>query len=221
MKLLAIHFVYIISGFPIHSVNGADKEMRKSKKVGITMLLGLIVIILVSVIWMMSGKWITDGQKPTADGSNAYAIILGAKVNGEVPSLSLRYRLETAIAYAEKYPDVMFILSGGQGPDEDISEAEAMRRYLTDHGVDEERLLMESESTSTYENIRNSKKLMPEGINEITIITSDYHLARARFIAKNLDLQSDALPAKTPSSVKAKQHIRERLAIIKTKLVGK
>ncbi|MBD7984487.1 YdcF family protein [Sporosarcina sp. Sa2YVA2] len=185
------------------------------------MLLGLIVIILVSVIWMMSGKWITDGQKPTADGSNAYAIILGAKVNGEVPSLSLRYRLETAIAYAEKYPDVMFILSGGQGPDEDISEAEAMRRYLTDHGVDEERLLMESESTSTYENIRNSKKLMPEGINEITIITSDYHLARARFIAKNLDLQSDALPAKTPSSVKAKQHIRERLAIIKTKLVGK
>lgn len=221
MKLSAAYFVYIISGFPIHIVNGAVDEMRKSKKVGITMLLGLIVIILASVIWMMSGKWISEGQKPTADGSNRYAIILGAKVNGEVPSLSLRYRLETALAYAEKYPDVMLILSGGQGPDEDISEAEAMRRYLTDHGVDEERLLMEAESTSTYENIRNAKKLMPEGVNEITIITSDYHLARARFIAKKLDLQSDALPAKTPSSVKAQQHIRERLAIIKTKLVGK
>lgn len=185
------------------------------------MLLGLIVIVAGSAIWILSGKWITEGQTPIADGTNRYALILGAKVNGETPSLSLQYRLEEALAYAEKYPDVLFILSGGQGPDEDISEAEAMRRYLMEHGIDEERLLMEPLSTSTYENIRNSKKLMPEDITEITIITSDYHLARARYIAAKLDLQSDALPAKTPSSVKAKQHIRERLAIIKTKIVGK
>ena len=193
----------------------------KSKKVGITVLLGLIVIVIGSVFWMMSGKWITEGQQPAADGSNKYAIILGAKVNGKTPSLSLRYRLEEALAYAEKYPDVHFILSGGQGPDEDISEAEAMRKYLTDYGVNEERLVTESESTSTYENIRNSKRLMPEDVKEVTIITSDYHLARARYLAEKLDLQSDVIPAKTPPSVKAQQHIRERLALIKTKIIGK
>ena len=99
-----------------------------------------------------------DGQKPLANGTNEYAIILGAKVNGEVPSLSLRYRLDAALRYADEYPHVKFILSGGQGPGEHITEAEAMKRFLLDHGIKEERLLLEQQSTSTYENILFSKR---------------------------------------------------------------
>ena len=163
----------------------------------------------------------TEGLKPLADGSNEYAIILGAKVNGETPSLTLRYRLDEALVYAEKHPTVKFILSGGQGPDEDISEGEAMRRFLTERGVGEERLLLETESTSTYENLLYSKKLLPDDVSAVTIITSDFHLARARMIADSLDLQTDALPAKTPPSVEAKHNVRERLALIKTVIVGK
>ncbi|HEX5564197.1 MAG TPA: YdcF family protein, partial [Sporosarcina sp.] len=165
--------------------------------------------------------WMTDGLKPLADGSFEYAIILGAKVNGETPSLTLRYRLEKALSYAETYPDVKFILSGGQGQDEDIAEGEAMRRYLTENGVEEERLLLETESTSTYENLLYSKRMLPENVSGVTIITSDFHLARARMIADSLGLETDALPAKTPQSVEAKHHIRERLALIKTMIVGK
>ena len=82
-------------------------------------------------------------------------------------------------------------------------------------------MLVESESTSTYENLLYAKKLLPEGVSTITIITSDYHLARARMLAEKLGLETDALPAETPSSVKAQQNIRERLAIIKTYIVGK
>ena len=163
----------------------------------------------------------TDGMKPLADGSYEYAIILGAKVNGETPSLTLRYRLEEALTYAEAHPDVKFILSGGQGPDEDIAEGEAMRRFLTERGVQEERLLLETESTSTYENLLYSKELLPDDVNAVTIITSDFHLARARMIADSLDLETDALPAKTPPSVEAKHNVRERLALIKTVIVGK
>lgn len=185
------------------------------------MTIGIIMVAAGLTLWLLSGKWMTDGQQPSADGSNEYAIILGAKVNGETPSLSLRFRLETALSYAEANPHVKLILSGGQGPDEGISEAEAMRRYLTEHGIEEERLLLESASTSTYENIYNSKRLLPDNVEEVTIITSDYHLARARFIAGKLDLESDALAAKTPASVKAQQNVRERLALIKTKIVGK
>lgn len=171
--------------------------------------------------WLLLGKWMTNGQKPLADGSYEYAIILGAKVNGETPSLTLRYRLDEALNYAEMYPDVKFILSGGQGPDEDIAEGEAMLRYLKEKGVQEERLLLEIESTSTYENILYSKKLLPENVDAVTIITSDFHLARARIIADNLGLETDALPAKTPKSVEIRHNIRERLALIKTVLVGK
>lgn len=193
--------------------------MNKSKKLGIA--IGIIIALLGMSFWFLSGKWMKEGLKPEADGSNEYAIILGAKVNGEIPSLSLQYRLEKALSYAETYPDVTFILSGGQGPDEDIAEAEAMRRFMTEQGVHEERLILEAESTSTYENLLYSKKLLPEGENQITIITSDYHLARARMLAEKLGLETDALSATTPPSVKAKQNIRERLAIIKTYIVGK
>lgn len=185
------------------------------------MTIGIAAIFLGLGTWLLLGKWMADGLEPLADGSLKYAIILGAKVNGETPSLTLRYRLEEALHYAEAYPDVKFILSGGQGPDEDIAEGEAMRRYLMENGVQEERLLLETESTSTYENIFYSKRLLPDDVEAATIITSDFHLARARMIAENLDLATDALPAKTPQSVEAKHHVRERLALIKTVIVGK
>ncbi|MDN4606919.1 YdcF family protein [Sporosarcina highlanderae] len=193
--------------------------MKKSKKMGIA--IGIVLVLFGLSLWFLTGKWIADGQEPVANGTNEYAIILGAKVNGETPSLTLHYRLEKALSYAEGHPDVRFILSGGQGPDEDIAEAEAMRRYLTEHGISEDRLLIESKSTSTYENLLFSKSLLPEEINSLTIITSDFHLARARMLADTLGLETDALGAKTPASVKVKHTIRERLAIIKTCIVGK
>ncbi len=85
--------------------------------------------------------------------SNDYAVILGAKVNGEIPSLSLQFRLDAALEYAIQYPHVYLILSGGQGPGEHISESEAMKRFLVKNGIQEERLLIEDLSTSTYENL--------------------------------------------------------------------
>ncbi|MCR2821305.1 YdcF family protein [Lederbergia panacisoli] len=172
-------------------------------------------------MWIETGNWMIAGRLPEANGKNEYAVILGAKVNGENPSLSLRYRLEAALDYAKKHPNIKLILSGGQGPDEDITEAEAMRRYLAENGIDEDRLILETASTSTYENIQFSKKLLPASIHSVTIITSDYHLARAREIARKLDLESDAVAAKTPKVVEWKLTTRERLALLKTSVFGK
>lgn len=198
--------------------NGVNEELNKRKKLAVAV--GLILLCSIA-IWVLTGKWIEDGMKPVADGSKQYAVILGAKVNGETPSLSLKYRLEKALEYAEAHPDVILILSGGQGPDEGISEAEAMRRHLTQNGVDEQRLIIEDQSTSTYENLLFTKRLLPETVDELTIISSDFHLARAKKLARDLGLQTDVVIAKTPVSVQAKQNIRERLALIKTMIMGK
>lgn len=167
-------------------------------------------------LWILTGKWIADGKKPKADGTYEYAIVLGAKVNGETPSLSLQYRLEAALQYAEKYSFVKLVLSGGQGPDELISEAEAMRRYFINHGISEDRLVLEKKSSSTYENIFYSKTLLPPSNKGVTIITSDYHLARARKIAVKLGLETDVVEAETPAVVRLKLITRERLALLKT-----
>lgn len=188
------------------------------------MLFPLSIVILLFIgatIWILTGKWMNEGQYPKANGTMEYAIILGAKVNGTTPSLSLKYRLDAALEYGKQYPHVMFILSGGQGPDEDISEAEAMKNYLVAHGMEEERLILEDQSTSTYENIAFSKKLLPDHITGVTVITSDYHLARTQKIAKELGLETDAVPAKTPKSVENRLKTRERLALLKTMIVGK
>lgn len=192
--------------------------MRLKKIAGI---FSIVFFVLCSLLWIITGKWIADGKKPEADGTYDYALVLGAKVNGETPSLSLQYRLEAALQYAKQYPHVNMILSGGQGADEFISEAEAMKRYLMAHGIPEDRLIEEKYSSSTFENISFSKKLLPNSVNGITIITSDYHLARARKIASHLGLQTDTVAAETPTIVRLKLTSRERLALLKTSFLQK
>lgn len=187
----------------------------------IIMIVFVVLVICVVFLWMLAGKWINDGKKTEADGTNEYAIILGAKVNGETPSLSLRYRLDAAVDYGTTNDHVKFILSGGQGPDEISTEAEAMQRFLVANGINEERLILETKSTSTYENIAFSKELLPEKVTSVTVITSDYHIARTRLIARNLGLESDSVAGKTPGIVEWKLNTRERIALIKTYIVGK
>lgn len=176
---------------------------------------------LLSYCWVITATWIEEGQTPKAEGDNQYAVVLGAKVNGTTPSLALQFRLEAAYEYAITYPHIQLILSGGQGPGEDCSEAKAMYNYLVDRGIDTERLLVEDQSTSTYENLLYSAKLLPMGVSNITIISSDFHLKRAQMLANALDLQADVVAAKTPSVVEGKLRFRERLALLKTKIVGK
>jgi len=110
-------------------------------------------------------------------------IVLGAGVYGTTPSLSLLVRLEAALDYAQRQPGVPIVVSGGQGPGEDISEARCMYDWLTEHGVAPERILMEDLATDTKENLEFSAALLSEaGIDttgNIAVVSADYHLYRA------------------------------------------
>ncbi|MBR1863314.1 MAG: YdcF family protein [Ruminococcus sp.] len=115
-------------------------------------------------------------------------VVLGCKVNGEKPSRMLRRRLDAAAKALDEHPEAVCIVSGGQGSNEKISEAEAMKRYLLEKGIEEERLIMEDRSTSTYENLKYSFELTDEmGLGrDITIVTDGFHQYRASLIAKEL-----------------------------------
>ena len=69
-----------------------------------------------------------------------YLVVLGAQVNGTKLSNSLRLRVERAGEYLEENPETKAVLSGGKGTGEDITEAEAMYRYLEKKGISPERL---------------------------------------------------------------------------------
>ncbi len=144
-----------------------------------------------------------------------YLIILGAKVDGSVPSLSLQYRIEAAVDYLEDNPHTVAIASGGQGPGEDMTEAEAIKRELLARGIAESRIRLEDRSTSTSENIRFSKGLIPQKGNIGIIVTNHYHVYRAVSIARDQNLEVSGLTAKTPFISLPKSYIREYLAITK------
>lgn len=189
------------------------------KKIKI-LLTSLILAAIALFVWL--GYEIKSGQQQVANGSHQYAIVLGAKVKpGGVPSLSLKNRLDVAASYLTEHPNVTVIVSGGQGKDEDRTEASVMRDYLLERGIAQARIITEEQSTSTYENLLFSKKLLPPDTAAITIISNDFHLRRASFLAAELGLQSDVLAAKTPVSVELQSNLRERAALLKTFLIKK
>lgn len=182
---------------------------------------GILLLAVGGVVYIWLGEEMKQGVQPVANGTAEYVIVLGAKVKpGGVPSLSLKNRLEEAVKYLNKYPHVKVIVSGGQGADEDRTEASVMLKYLQDNGIDTNRILVEDQSTSTYENLLFSKELLPTGTKRITIVSNDFHLKRAKYLAETLDFDVDVVAAKTPKSVEAKLKLRERAALLKTYIIG-
>lgn len=156
-----------------------------------------IAAVLAVLAAVISAFMVSAANRPP-DGDTT-VIVLGCKVRGEEPSLMLIQRIMAAYRFLEKNPSAMCIVSGGQGSDELISEAESMKRVLVEQGISEERIIMEDRSTGTDENIRFSIEKMNEyGISgNVTIITNDFHQLRAKMIADKYGLESYSVSAGT------------------------
>ncbi len=142
-------------------------------------------------------------------------IVLGCQVRGEIPSRMLSDRLNTALEILNDEPQAVCVVSGGKGRGEDISEAEAMRRYLTARGISEDRIIMEDASTSTAENLRFSAEILRGiGITEnVTIVTSDYHQFRAHIYAAREGLTVSHHSSHTTPLMLMNNAVREMCAI--------
>jgi len=132
-------------------------------------------------------SFIIKNARTDRDAGRDYLIVLGAAVYKDQPSLTLIRRLEGAKDYLETYPDSVAILSGGMGPGETVTEAQAMFDWLVGQGVAPDRLLLEPKSTSTEENLRNAFAIIRERGDEpqgrVAIVSSAYHLYRAKLLA--------------------------------------
>ncbi len=166
---------------------------------------------------------------PKHDTSNSdYILVLGAGLkDGYNPSAILRYRLNAAIECSEEHKNIgKIVVSGGQGIDEMISEAEAMKKYLVDNGISENRILVEDESRNTAENFEFSKKIIekdsgrPIEESEIKIITTDFHAFRSSFLAKRHDYRNVTnYSSKTVWYLIPISYLREAFAVIKSAIL--
>lgn len=163
---------------------------------------------------------VIEGMSYQPVGTIQYVVVLGAKVKGTTVTKSLRMRLDAAYELAVDNPDSIVIVTGGRGAGEDISEARAMKYYLMDKGLKEDRILMEGKSYNTEENIKNIGKMLRNRESNIVLVTSNYHAFRALKIAKKLYPHVSVLPTDSDGKLLVNYMVREAAALIKEKLAG-
>ena len=150
-----------------------------------------------------------------------YVIIHGCGLaDGERPTRLLSNRIDKAIEVYEKCEKKPVIIpSGGQGGDEKVSEAEAMRRYLVDHGIPDERIVLEDKSTTTGENVAFSKRIIDSraGGKRTALVSSNYHVYRCLRIARAAGLKCTGIGANVALYYWPSALIREFIAIFLTK----
>lgn len=170
-----------------------------------------VVVLVITESCFMAGAAL---DKP--DNKSATVVVLGCKVVGTQPSMMLEERLEAAYKYLNDTPEAVCILSGGQGADEEISEARCMYNYLVDRGISADRLIMEEKSTSTRENLQFSSDIIKSrNLNEeIILITNEFHLYRAGKVADSLGLSHKSMPADTNIWLFPTYYVRELYGIL-------
>ncbi|MBR2048711.1 MAG: YdcF family protein [Oscillospiraceae bacterium] len=198
--MTGLAFLGVAALIPAYHILGLIQIRHRTLGKGLSMIFtGLLILFFAAV--SITGIIIVRSAQGTKNAESEYLVVLGAGVNGTVPSRSLRERLDAAHGYLTAHPDAIAIVSGGQGYGEDITEAQCMYDYLTAKGIAPHRVWMEPKATNTLENLKLSLDIVQEktGVRpgRVAIVSSEYHLHRAGMFAGWLDLEAELVPAKT------------------------
>lgn len=172
----------------------------------------LLIVYIISVIFFWCYICIDSGNTPEAiteryaevnnTGENTVIMVFGCRAYDMRPSLTLRLRLDAAYKLLVDLPDALCIVSGGQGNNETYAEAIVMKNYLTERGINEERIILESNAHSTSENVRFTKELAAEyGISdkEFIGVSTSFHLPRIELLSKRYDFPMSVCSSPSPS----------------------
>ena len=186
------------------------KGMRKLRKFfTVCLVIGLIIVGITEI-------FIVEASFGDPREQVQYIVVLGAKVRNDGPSVSLWDRIYSAADYLEAHPGTVAIVSGGQGPDEPMTEARAMYEKLVELGIDESRIWLEEEASSTWGNLVFSLDLIEEKTGErptkLGILSSEYHLFRAGLLAKEAGVEAVGIPAHTSRLSQLINHFMREVA---------
>ena len=192
----------------------------------------LSVVLAVGILsFSVTEEKIIHGMTSEPEEELDYLIVLGAQVKKTVPSKALGLRLQKACEYLKEHSQTKAVLSGGQGSGEEIAEAECMYRYLTEHGIPEERLLKEECSTTTRENLMYSARVLADNRQEVTtetvlgskigLVSNNFHIYRALLLAEKFGYRKVyGVPAASDWKLQIHYMVREYFAVLKAKIRG-
>ena len=180
----------------------------------------IIAAVCLLVFVVVEGMILSQFGARAADGAD-YCLILGAQMKNHGPSDVLRRRLDVAIEYLEENPETTVIVSGGQGANGPVTEAQGMYEYLVERGIAAERIIQEDASGNTRENLQYSSAFLDMTRDSVVVVTNNFHVFRATGIARKMGyenvsgLAADSYPLMVPNNL-----LREFFGVIKELLVG-
>ena len=153
-----------------------------------------------------------------------YIIIHGCQIrkDGTLTKL-LQSRADRAIEFAKLQKeatgkDIIFVPSGGKGNDEIISEGEAIKRYLLENGISEDKIIKEDDSTSTEENVKLAMDKMRDNFGsdgyKAAFATTNYHVFRTGMLADKMGLKAEGIGSKTKAYFWINAFVREFIATV-------
>ena len=145
---------------------------------------------LVAALVLLAGlmSLVISGMNASAPPGMDYLVVLGASVYADGPSPALTRRVNAVTGCLDRHPDAVIIASGGQGPNEPVSEAQCIRDELVKRGVDPGRIVMEDKSTDTQENMVYSRALIDRPDAAVGIVTNNFHIWRSMRLARRAGL---------------------------------
>lgn len=194
-------------------------KRKNAPKVWSRILIALTALSMTVIFSAMAAIIVEGRDDVMPEKAPQFVVVLGAQIHGDQPSLTLKKRLDRAYEYLTEHPEASVFVSGGQGPDEQQTEASVMSAYLTARGIDSSRIVEETEASDTRENLLFSAALAEKrGIDtgSVLIITSDFHMPRAKYIAGKLGMTPYGLTSDTwPWILKVNYQLREVFAFVK------
>ena len=182
----------------------------------------LVLVLLGTLVFGALLGLVLGGAHDSIDGDPRVMIILGCQLHDWGPSVMLQDRLDKALDYLKDHPEVVVVVSGGQGENEPTSEAQGMADYLADHGFARENIILETQSHNTHQNLTYSARHLEERGADIkagvVIVSNGFHLTRAKMLAGRAGYENVSTLAAPSSHLpsRLKMYIREPLALVKS-----
>ena len=182
----------------------------------------LVLVLLGTLVFGALLGLVLGGAHDSIDGDPQVMIILGCQLHDWGPSVMLQDRLDKALDYLKDHPEVVVVVSGGQGENEPTSEAQGMADYLADHGFARENIILETQSHNTHQNLTYSARHLEEaGVDiksGVMIVSNGFHLTRARMLAGRAGFENISTLAAPSSHVpsRLKMYVREPIALVKS-----
>lgn len=189
---------------------------RYPKPVGIIRRIFTVCLCIGLLVVGVTEAFIVEASLGDPQENCEYLVVLGAKVRHDGPSVSLMDRIREAYDYLSAHPDVIAVVSGGQGADEPMSEAQCMYEHLVSMGIDSDRIWMEDRSASTWANLNYSLDLIEERTGQrpqkLGVISSEYHMLRSGMMARDCGVEPVGIPASTSLISQRVNHFMREVA---------